>query len=337
MADFEMFEIADFGLQSGTVLPSARLAYRTHGTLNNDGSNAIVYCTHFGGTHNECQFPIGPGKPLDPDKYFIVLTNLTGNGLSSSPSNTPAPFDGPRFPVMTILDNVRLQKRLTDTLDITRVALVLGHSMGALQCFEWGAAYPDAVERLAPVCGAARISDHNTAFLKGMQAILRCDPVFENGHYDKPPVRGLGAVGRAWSPWAPSQGFYREKAYQALGYDSVEAFLRDYWEKTFQSFDANNMMSQISTWLHADIGANPVYGGSFERALSAISAAAIVMPGSDDTYFPPEDSAAEVAHMPNAQLRPIPSSWGHWAGSGRNPADNAFIEEALFELLSRPV
>lgn len=334
MDNCHFFETANFELQSGEVLPVARIAYQIQGKLNAEGDNAVIYCSHFGATHAASQFLIGRGKPLDPEKHFIVHTNLTGNGLSSSPSNTPPPFDGPRFPLVTIRDNVRLQRLLVDALGIKRIALVIGHSMGALQSFEWAAAYPGMVERLAPICGAARVSRHNVAFLKGMQAILACDPVFREGHYDTQPIAGLRAVGRAWSPWAPTHGFYRERAYEALGYADVEAFLTDYWEATFAGFDANNMMSQIATWLHADISANPSYDGDFTRALSAIEARAIVMPGSEDAYFPQEDSAIEVAHMPNAELRPIPSGWGHWAGSGRNPKDNAFIETALLDLLT---
>ena len=90
----------------------------------------------------------------------------------------------------------------------------------------------------------------------------------------------------------------------------------------------------IWTWRHADIGANALYGGDFDKALGAIKAKAIVMPGQTDIYFPPEDSAYEVEHMPNAEYRPIPSIWGHWAGGGRNPADVAFIDKALKDLLA---
>ena len=336
MPDYNLFEAGDVVLQSGATLPNCRLAYVTRGTLNADGSNAVLVFTHFGARHHECQYLIGEDKTLDPRKYFIVVINLMGNGLSSSPSITAPPFDKGRFPGVTILDNVRLHHALvTQELGVRRIQLAVGHSMGAQQAYHWGALYPDMVERIAPICGSARTSVHNTCFLEGMRAVLTSDPAWQNGDYDEPPTAGLRAVGRAWAPWPPSQGFYREERFRDLGHESLEAFLVDYWERWCLSLDANNLLSQLWTWIRSDISANELYRSNFEDALAAIEARAIVMPGRTDTYFPPEDSEYEVAHMPNAEYRPIPSNWGHWAGSGRNPDDTAFIDRALKDLMAR--
>ena len=336
MADYDVFEAGDIVLQSGMTLPDCRLAYVTRGALDDDGSNVVLVFTHFGARHGDCEYLIGEDKALDPRKYFIVALNLLGNGLSSSPSIAKPPFDKGRFPGVTILDNVRLQHRLViQELGARRIRLAVGHSMGAQQAYHWGALYPDLVERIAPICGAARTSIHNTCFLEGIRAVLTADPAWRDGDYDEPPAAGLRAVARAWAPWPPSQGFYREERYRELGHASLEAFLVDYWERWCLSLDANNLLSQIWTWKRSDISANTLYHSRFEAALAAINARAIVMPSQTDTYFPPEDSAYEVAHMPNAELRPIPSNWGHWAGSGRNRDDTAFIDRALRDLLIR--
>ena len=261
--------------------------------------------------------------------------NLLGNGLSSSPSNAKPPFDNARFPDVTIYDNVHLQHRLmVETFGVRRVALGLGHSMGAQQAYHWGALYPEMVERIAPICGSARTSIHNYAFLEGMRAVLTSDLAWRDGDYDAPPTAGLRALARAWAPWPPSQGFYREQAYQELGFATLEAFLADYWEAMYLSLDANNILAQIASWQQSDIGANDLYGGEFAAALAAIRVRAMVLPSRTDTYFPPEDSELEVAQMPNAELRVIPSNWGHWSGSGKNPADIAFIDHALKDLLA---
>ena len=336
MADYDVFEAGDVLLQSGATLPDCRLAYVTRGRLDDDGSNAVLVFTHFGARHSECQYLIGEGMALDPAEYFIIVIDLMGNGLSSSPSTAKPPFDRARFPGVTILDNVRVQHALvTHKLGVRRIRLAVGHSMGAQQAYHWGALYPDMVERIAPICGSARTSVHNRCFLEGIRTVLRADPAWCDGDYDEPPVAGLRAVARSWAPWPPSQGFYRAEKFRELGHASLEAFLVDYWERWCLSLDANNLLSQIWTWLHSDISANELYDSDFEAALGAISARAIVMPGKTDTYFPPEDSEYEVAHMPNAELRPIPSIWGHWAGSGRNPEDTAFIDRALKDLLAR--
>ena len=100
MADHSIFEAADVVLQSGLTYRGARLAYKTFGTLNAAKSNAIVYPTSFGAQHADLEWQIGAGRPLDPGKYFIVIMNKFGNGMSSSPSNTPPPFDRGRYPYL---------------------------------------------------------------------------------------------------------------------------------------------------------------------------------------------------------------------------------------------
>ena len=295
----------------------------------------MLIFSHFSGRHGDSEYLIGAGNALDPDKYFIVVFNLLGNGLSSSPSNAAAPFDGPRFPHVTVYDNVRLQRQvLVEAFGVERIALALGHSMGAQQAYHWGALFPDAVLRIAPICGSTRTSVHNYAFLEGMKAVLTADAAWQGGEYAEPPAAGLKALARAWAPWPPSQDFYRARKYEALGFDTLEAFLANYWEAMYLSLDANNILAQIRTWQQSDISANDLYSGDFEAAFAAIAARAIVLPGATDTYFPAKDSEEEVAHMPNAELRPIPSIWGHWAGSGKNPADSAFIDQALKDLLA---
>ena len=332
----EFFEAGDTTLQSGMVLPGVRIAYRTHGRLNAARDNAIVYPTHYSGTHDSNVWAIGMDKALNPDKYFIIIPNMLGNGQSSSPGNTPAPFDGPRFPLVTVLDNVRLQHRLiTEVFGISTLALVTGHSMGALQTFQWGALYPGMVQRIAPFCGSARTSRHNWLFLEGCKSALLADAAFAGGDYAAPPVIGIRAFARVYAGWAWSQTFFRQELdRQRLGLPSLEAFLTHAWEPSFQAHDANNLLAMLATWQAADISANPQFNGDFAAALAGITARAVVMPCRTDLYFPPEDSEIEVAHMPHARLHVIPSIWGHMAGGGINPDDAAFIDAALAQLLA---
>ena len=335
MTNHQIFEAGAVVLQSGQTLPGAKIAYATHGTLNAAKSNVVLCFTPFSARDKDCEHFIGQDKAIDPGKYFIIIMNTTGNGLSSSPSNTPPPSDKARFPDVTIYDNVQMQRKLVAELfGIESVALAFGHSMGAIQTYHWAALFPDMVERIAPICGSARTSIHNAAFLEGMRAVLTADPAWRGGDYEEPPTAGLRALGRAWAPWPPSQGFYREEKYKDLGFSTLEAFLAGYWERWCLSLDANNILSQIWTWQHADISANALYGSRFEDALASICARAIVMPSRTDTYFPPEDGEYEAAHMPNAEFRPIPTIWGHWAGSGRSPTDAVFIDTALKDLLA---
>ena len=328
---YQTFEAGDVLFESGETLSDAQLAYCTLGSLNADKNNAIIMPTYYGGTHEHSLYLTGDGRALDPDKYFIVIVNLIGNGVSSSPSHGL----GADFPNVTIADNVRLQYRLlTEVYGVTKLALAVGHSMGAVQAYHWATLFPDFVERAAPFCGSAKISRHNFVFLEGMRGILIADPAWKGGRYEKQPLVGKRAMARAWAAWPPSAHFYRHALYETLGYASVNDFLERYWEATFCSIDANDLLAQIATWQSADISNNELHHGDFEKALASIKAKTFVMPCVSDAYFPPEDSEIEVSHMTNAEYRPIRSQWGHWAGSGRNPEDTAFIDAQLKELLA---
>ena len=334
MADFEIFELGDVVLQSEITLQQAKLAYKTYGGLDPSRDNVIVMPTFYSGQHADNEAMIGPGRALDPARCFIIVPNMFGNGLSSSPSNTLPPLDRAAFPNVSLYDNVTCQHRLvTEHLGIERVKLVVGFSMGAQQAFQWGALYPGIVGAIAPFCGSARTSPHNYLFLEGVKAALQADDAFENGWYKTPPIRGLIAFSRVYAGWAFSQDFFREKEYRRIGLASMEDTVR-FLEGWFRRRDANDLLAMLYTWQHADISANARFGGDFIAALRAIRARAIVMPSQTDLYFRVRDNQLEVESMPNAELRPIPSIWGHAAGLGLNRSDNEFIDGALNELLA---
>lgn len=335
--DYEIFDLGDFTFQSGATLRGAFLAYKTFGTLNAARDNVIVYPTWYSGQHGDNEWLIGPGMALDPEKYFIVIPDMFGNGLSSSPSNTPEPYNAARFPRVTAYDNVRAQHRLmTEKFGVERLPLVTGWSMGGLQTFHWGAMYPDMVARIAPFCGSARCSRHNFVFLEGVKAALTADAAFAEGWYKEKPERGLRAMARVYAGWGFSQAFYRQELdLKAMGYSSLEDFLVGFWEGLFLAKDANNLLAMLWTWQNGDISANEIYGGDYAKALSSITAKAYVMPGRTDLYFPPEDSEIEVSHMPDARLVVFESVWGHFAGGpGTSPDDVAFLDGKLKELLA---
>jgi len=337
MPDYHTFEAGDVVLQSGLTYRNARLAYKTHGTLDPARSNAVVYPTSYGAQHYDLEWAVAPGKALDPTKYFVVIMNKFGNGLSSSPSNTPPPFDRARWPHFTMTDNVRVQERLLrEVLGIERVKLVYGFSMGAQQAFHWAALFPDRVERIAAICGSAKTSPHNVVFLEGVKAALIADPAWQDGWFATQPVRGFQAMGRVYAGWGLSQAFYREEEWRKLGFSSLEDFLVGSWEANFRRRDANDLLAMLWTWQHADISANELYGGDLGKALAAITADSLVMPCESDLYFTVEDNRRDVARMPHAELRPIPSIWGHRAGNpAQNPVDAKFIDDAVCELLAR--
>lgn len=337
MSDYEIFDLGDVQLLGGERLVDAKLAYKTYGTLNADRDNVVVLPTFYTGTHARNEGFFGPGRAIDPEEHFIVSINMFGNGLSTSPSNAADACRGSRFPTVALWDNIACQRRLlSEGLGVERIALVAGWSMAGCQAYQWAAQYPDDVDAILPFCASARTSPHNVVFLEGVKAALCADGDWNHGDYDTQPVRGLKAFGRVYAGWAFSQTFYRDGMFKRLGYETFDNLLDDWGNDHAENWDANNLLAKLKTWQLGDISANPLYNGDFESALSAIKARAILMPCTNDLYFPPEDNAIEAQHMPNADLRPFDSPWGHCVANPGNEAKFASqLDSYARELLAK--
>jgi homoserine O-acetyltransferase len=334
--EYDVLELGDLALQHGGTLAGARLAYKVYGSLRQDRSNAILFPSWYTGTHVDLQWLIGPAKPLDTTRYCVICPNLFSMGLSSSPSNTPRPQNGASFPDVSILDNVVAQHRLvTEVLGIEELQLVLGGSMGAEQAFQWAVSHPDMVRRVLPFQGSARTSEHNRVFLEALRGAVELDPEWRRGRYDRNPEGAMRLFGRIYAGWGLSQQFYWQRLYLDAGFTSLDDFLVRFWEGMFLARDANDLVAQLWTWYEHDVGLTPGFDGDCEAALRSIRAQAIVMPAEKDLYFPPEDQAYEVSHMPNAELRVVPSPWGHSVCVGADPEAGRLIGEAVRELLAR--
>ena len=335
LPDEGVFDLGDLRLASGTTLPNAKIGYKAHGKLSAAKNNVILYPTPYPAQHGDIEWLIGPGKALDPAKYFIIVLDQLGNGLSSSPSNTPAPFDRMRFPTVTIQDDVTAQHKLvTSGFGIERIALVVGWSMGAQQTFQWAVSHPAMVERIAPFCGTAKTTPHNWVFLQSLYTSLTTDPAWMDGNYNEQPAKGMRAFAHIYASWAPSQPFYKKELYKPLGFATLEDYLAGFWERRYARRDANNLLILLRKWQLNDVGKSNGFGGSLERALGSITAKAVVMAGQTDLYFTPEDIEADASHIRGARYVVIPSLWGHMAGSGLNDPDTQFIDRQLKALLA---
>ncbi|KAI9862592.1 MAG: hypothetical protein M1824_001141 [Vezdaea acicularis] len=345
--EYEVYKLGDFKLQSRKVLPDAHIAYTTFGESK---LPAIIYPTWFSGALSDNFWLIGPDKALNPEKYYIIVPALFGNGQSSSPSNTS--LDQP-FPACTLYDNVRAQYELvTKKLNVYHARVILGWSMGAQQTYQWATQYPDFMDCIVPFCGSARTSLHNQVFLEGVKSALLAargersagsgDGWVPIGRVGAEKARtwtedakqvGLKAFGRAYAGWGFSQTFYRKKLYESyLGYKSLEDFMANFWEAWACSKDPENLLVMLQTWQNGDCSKQPPYNGNFEKAMRGIKAKALVLPGQTDLYFPPEDSEYEVENMTEGvgKVEPIPSIWGHWAGGpGLCKEDVKFIDEKI--------
>ncbi len=329
-----VFRLGDFEAEKGGLIKDARLAWQTHGTLNAARDNVIVYPCSYSADHDDLSWLIGPDGILDPTRWFVVIPDMFSNGRSSSASDTE---DYP--PLVTLRDNVRAQYRLlVEHFGVRRIAAVYGFSMGAGQAYHWAALYPDRVRRAIVVCGSSRTSTHNKVFLSGLLRVLEAAPEhLGGGRFEEEPVAALRAFSHVYAGWGLSQDFYRARLHEtALGAPDLETFLRTDWEDSFAAHRAADLYAQASTWYHADISDNPLYRGDLPAALSSITARVLLLPGETDLYFRVADNAADLPYLADAEMRVIPSIWGHRAGApAPGHPDFAFVRTAVREWLDQ--
>src|SRR5262245_4934380 len=190
-APHQLFGMGDFKLESGDVIKDFSVSYVTHGKLNANKSNAILMVTAISGNHHRLDFMIGPGKALDPERYFIIATDAIGNGLTTSPSNSSAQ---PRmqFPKFAIRDMIASQHRLlTEHLGLSHVLAVIGPSMGGMQTLQWGVTHPEFMDALVALVPLAKTPAWTVTVLEASRKAIMLDAAWQGGNYTSPPERGI--------------------------------------------------------------------------------------------------------------------------------------------------
>ena len=334
--DYEIFPLGDYELEEGGKLRNCQIAYATVGKLNESRSNAILFPHMYSGSSMHMRaFYVGPGMALDPSKYFIILPNMLGAGLSTSPHNCPAPFNQAAFPSTTIGDDVRAQHRLvTEKFGIQSLELVLGWSMGAQQTYEWAARYPEMVKRIAPIAGTAKCTPHDWLFTTVVAEAIKSDPAFNNGYYTEPHAvhAGLRRHARIFAMMGVSTEFFKAEAWRAAASSSLEDHLVGFWENWFLPMDPNNLLAMLCKWRRGDVG--KLAGGNLKEALGRIRAKTCVIAFEDDMFVPVRDCRAEQSMIKGSELKVIPSLWGHFAMLGIVPEEKKQIEDTLRKLLA---
>lgn len=336
-AERHEFVIGNFKTESGAVLPQAKVVYGTYGTLNAAKDNAVLLPSHYMANFHGYEWLIGPDKALDPSKLFLVATELFGNGNSSSPSNTPEPFHGPRFPVTTIRDNVEAVHRLlTEELKITHLRAVIGFSMGAQQAFQWAVSYPNFADHIVATSGTAKTYGHGIVRLESEIGAITNDPLFANGDYKDEPKKGIEEFALIWEAWLFSQEWWRKELWRegAKPGTTLDSFVNDLKTNFIPGADANNLILQMRTWEKHDVGTTPGFAGDLAKALGSIKAPFLYLPSETDLYFPVADAKYEASFMKTVTLLPIPSLWGHPAGAAADPADAKFLNDNIRRFLA---
>jgi len=305
-------------LDGGAILPGYRLVYETYGELNSAASNAVLICHALSGDHHSAGFHsaddpkpgwwdncIGPGKPFDTEKFFIVCPNNIGGCAGSTGPLSLNPetgrLFGPNFPIVTVRDWVRSQARLADHLGIERWAVVTGGSLGGMQAMEWAIEYPRRIRHAVVIAAASKLSTQNIAFNEVARQAIRSDPEFHGGHY-----REHGAVPRHGLMLARMLGhitylsddvlgakFGRELRDGKLRFDydiefQIESYLRHQGESFVERFDANTYLLMTKSLDYFDPAAR--FDGDLSRALADTEARFLVVSFSSDWRFAPARS-----------------------------------------------
>jgi homoserine O-acetyltransferase/O-succinyltransferase len=309
-------------LRGGAELPSFEIAYETYGTLNAAKSNAVLVCHALNASHHVAGYYeneknnigwwdnlVGPGKPLDTNRFFVVGSNYIGScfGSTGPASVNPAtgkPW-GADFPVVTVEDWVEAQARLADRLGIERFAAVIGGSLGAMQALQWTLSYPERIRHSIVIAAAAKLTPQNIAFNEVARQAIMTDPDFHGGHYyDKGvvPTRGLRIarmIGHITyiSGEAMAEKFGRVLRRGAPGFDfdidfEVESYLRYQGDKFSSYFDANTYLRITKALDYFDPAAD--YGGDLTKALARAKAAFLVVSFKSDWRFTPARSREMV-------------------------------------------
>ncbi len=324
----EYFTIPSFTFSSGITL-DIKIAYRS---FNPTSQKTALIPTCYGGRINDSlNFTCG-----SLSSYHVIVVAMLSNGESTSPSNNP--FFPPNYS-LRYQDCVNAQYLLvTQHLKLKSLDAVIGFSMGAQQAYYWAAMHGSGsdpfVKNVIVICGSAKTSGHNYAFLEGPISALSTSHDYANGAYRRSgvkPTQGLRAFGRAYAAWLTSPEWFRQGLWREFGAKSLKEWLYPP-EAPFETWDAEDLLVGGRMWQAGDIGS--VAGdGDYIKALQVITARVLLMPSLTDQYFCYRDSEREVKYLENGIYDPIPTIWGHIGGGGANAIDTKWMDAHISTFL----
>jgi homoserine O-acetyltransferase len=321
----QSFAEGDLKLESGEAIKDFSISYVTHGKLNEKKSNAILMVTAVGGNHHRIDFMIGPGKALDPDKYFIVCTDAISNGLTTSPSNSKTQ---PRmsFPKFAIRDMVESQYRLMkEKLGIDHVVAVIGPSMGGMQVLQWGVSHPDYMDALVAMVPLAKTPAWTVAVLEASRKAIMTDPAWKDGNYESPPEKGV----RLWRDILSLLAARTPDMYSAQFKNGMDVlpWMEQQESAVLKAFDANDWIYQTWAYERHDVGTTPGFGGDTAKAMAAIKAKTLILTGTKDLLNPEFEPLEAGKNIPGVRMMTISPGTvtGHASAGGAIPGDVEFL------------
>jgi homoserine O-acetyltransferase len=332
-----------FALESGDSLPGVTVAYRTWGRLDPRGDNAVLVCHALTGSPDVDRWwgaLLGPGRALDPERDFVVCSNVLGSCYGTTGPTSARP-DGRRwggdFPAVTVRDIVRVQAALLDALGVKRLRLVIGGSLGGMQVLEWALLRPERVEAIAPIAVSARHSAWCIALSEAQRQAIYADPRWRDGRYrdGDGPEAGL-AVARqiamcTYRSRASLEARFSRDEQQA-GHFAVEGWLHHHGRALVDRFDAATYVTLTKAMDTHDVGRGR---GGWKEALRAVRGPALVVSIDSDVLYPPVEQVELAAALPGARLATLASPHGHDAFLIEGEAMNALVRGFREDLVTR--
>jgi homoserine O-acetyltransferase len=313
-------DLGDVKLESGQVIHNCRLGYRTVGTLNAAKSNAVLFPTWFTGHSSDIVEETGPGKVINSSKYFVVIIDALGDGVSCSPSNSRAQH-GTQFPAFSIRDMVDAEHRLaTETLHLDHVHAVMGISMGGMQTFQWMVSYPDFMDRAIPIVGTPQQSAYDVMLWQSEATAIEADPAWHGGSYTTNPRLPVVALVHDMNLTTPK---YRVEHTSRADSEHYFETVRD---KGIGDFDANDWLWQLKAMLKQDVA----QGGSLADAAQKVKTKVLVISARQDHMVDPIP-ALEFADLLHADKLVLESDCGHASPGCEADKVSAAVEKFLAE------
>ena len=313
----QIASLGSFRFESGETIEDLKVSYVTYGKLNAARDNAVLSLQHFTGDHHDNEFLIGPGKALDPEKYFVIATDFLANAkmrqdLTTGPTNSGLKI---RFPRITARDWVSADYKLVkEYLGIDHVLAAIGGSIGGINALQLAVSHPDFVSAIIPVAGSPQINPQARMVLRQVRDVIALDPGWYGGMYDVNPVTGLEVALMELVPWLVSTQWYTDTLTTS---EKLRNFQTD-WQRGWlrAGLDARDIYYQLEGWSEFNVGDTPGFNGDAKAALAAIKAKTLLIGIKEDQIFRREELQFAKNAIRDAAYLEISSPIGHVAAVG---------------------
>jgi len=333
LPEAQIATLGEFRFEDGAVVKDFKVSYVTYGKLNRARDNAILVMHGWGSDHHEFHSQIGPGKALDPEKYFIVATDSLGNSkvrpdLTTGPTNSGLRMDFPRY---SLRDAANVEYRfLKDYLGLERMFAVCGNSIGAAKAYQLAVSYPNYARGIVPIVGYAVTSPQTKLLLQNLLDIISLDVGWQAGNYEANPATGVGIAFRVAGVADFTYEWFAANLKTATERREFNQAVRDYWGGQ----DARDIYYQWRAFRDFNIGDTPGFGGDAKAALRSIKAKVLIVGNRRDQLIGRDDLADHARVIPGARLVEVDSPAGHAVCCGVDPEATKIIDREVAAFLA---